>query len=88
MWGPARAEHIATGTLSAHSRSNCWPAQTKTYYMADDDAPVLKKAVGTPISWAPGKDPTKKVRLAFGTASQAASCCALGEQGSSRYKLR
>ena len=35
--------------------------QTKTYYMADNDQPVLKKAVGTPISWTPGKDPTKKV---------------------------
>ena len=29
--------------------------------MADADQPVLKKAEGTPISWASGKDPTKKV---------------------------
>ncbi len=45
----------------------CWSAQEKTYIMADEDAPVLKnrrvkKALGTPISWASGKDPTKKVR--------------------------
>ena len=29
--------------------------------MADEDAPVLKKSLGTSISWASGKDPTKKV---------------------------
>ncbi len=40
----------------------CWSAQEKTYIMADEDAPVLKKSLGTPISWASGKDPTKKVR--------------------------
>ncbi len=36
--------------------------QTKTYLMADTEPPALEKVVGTEISWASGKDPTKKVR--------------------------
>ena len=35
---------------------------TKTYIMADTgDDPVLEKAEGTPIDWAPGKNVTVKV---------------------------
>ena len=40
--------------------------QTKTYFMADTEPAALEKVVGTPISWAAGKDPTKKVRNACG----------------------
>lgn len=36
---------------------------TKTYFMADgDDDPVLEKAEGTPIDWAPGKNVTVKIK--------------------------
>ena len=36
---------------------------TKTYLMADtSDDPVLEKAIGTPIDWAPGKNVTVKIK--------------------------
>ncbi|CAO2827566.1 unnamed protein product [Amaranthus hypochondriacus] len=34
---------------------------TKTYYMIDEDEPILEKAIGTEIEWCPGKCLTQKV---------------------------
>lgn len=34
---------------------------TKTYYMLDDDEPVLDRSEGTQIDWKPGKNITVKV---------------------------
>ena len=33
----------------------------KTYYMVDEEDPVLEKPEGTQIQWKEGKDPTIKV---------------------------
>lgn len=35
--------------------------QTKSYYMVDEEEPILEKAEGTSIQWSSGKDPTRKV---------------------------
>ncbi|PON96161.1 Nucleosome assembly protein (NAP) [Trema orientale] len=34
---------------------------TKTYYMVEDDEPILEKAIGTEIEWYPGKCLTQKI---------------------------
>lgn len=34
---------------------------TKTYYMEDENEPILERAVGTEIEWLPGKNLTRKV---------------------------
>ncbi|KAK9803911.1 hypothetical protein WJX72_004179 [[Myrmecia] bisecta] len=34
---------------------------TKTYYMVDEEEPILERAEGTEINWNPGKNPTVKV---------------------------
>ncbi|KAL2906921.1 Nucleosome assembly protein 1 2 [Bienertia sinuspersici] len=37
------------------------PVLTKTYYMIDEDEPILEKATGTEIEWCPGKCLTQKL---------------------------
>ncbi|CAM8907445.1 unnamed protein product [Rhodiola kirilowii] len=37
------------------------PVLTKTYHMADEDKPVVEKAVGTAIDWYPGKCLTQNI---------------------------
>ncbi|XP_074309026.1 nucleosome assembly protein 1;2-like [Silene latifolia] len=37
------------------------PVLTKTYFMIDEDEPILEKAIGTEIEWFPGKCLTEKV---------------------------
>lgn len=34
---------------------------TKSYYMVDEEEPILEKAEGTSIQWSSGKDPTRKL---------------------------
>ena len=38
----------------------------KTYYMVDEDDPVLEKPEGTQVHWKEGKDPTIKVGAGAG----------------------
>lgn len=41
---------------------------TKTYYMLDDDEPVLERSEGTQIDWKTGKNITVKVSREQGVA--------------------